>query len=219
MKNNKVYMPLDAIERHEDFEIIYPDGERFLRFEGPWEKESDIIRIVSRLGAESGKIRPDPKTLGYYIRLERYEYLFRTIRIFRHYYVKGMLWNIKGSLSDLPMSFVYEGNAQGEMGNDVHVRQTKLKGLGDCYEIRVDTVNKLRPAACVVVAMAIKEHYRGLSEGEEPRYESPWQKLKKRIFEKGVTLEELERMEELEEARQYALSQMGPDPKKAKKRK
>ena len=34
MKNNKVYFPVDAIARHEDFDVWYEDGDVFLSLKG-----------------------------------------------------------------------------------------------------------------------------------------------------------------------------------------
>ena len=55
-KFNKMYFPVDAIAKHEDFDVWYSDGERALRFEGPWEKESDRIAMIGRMGGQIGQI-------------------------------------------------------------------------------------------------------------------------------------------------------------------
>ena len=39
MKNNKVYFPVDAIARHEDFDVWYEDGDVFLSLKGAWSGE------------------------------------------------------------------------------------------------------------------------------------------------------------------------------------
>lgn len=57
-KFNKMYFPVDAIAKHEDFDVWYSDGERALRFEGPWEKESDRIGDDRRMAAKSAKSDP-----------------------------------------------------------------------------------------------------------------------------------------------------------------
>ena len=98
-KFNKMYFPVDAIAKHEDFDVWYSDGERALRFEGPWEKESDRIAMIGRMGGQIGQIRPDNKALNYYLRHDRFEYEFQTRVIKEHYYVEGMLWDIHGSVS------------------------------------------------------------------------------------------------------------------------
>lgn len=76
-KFNKMYFPVDAIAKHEDFDVWYSDGERALRFEGPWEKESDRIAMIGRMGGQIGQIRPDNKALNYYLRHDRFEYEFQ----------------------------------------------------------------------------------------------------------------------------------------------
>ena len=117
MKNNKVYLPTDAIARHEDFDVWYADGETFLSIKGAWSKESDKAVIFGRMGGEMGQIKPDHKALTYYLQLERWEYV------------------------------------------------VDFKGHGPCFEVRAKDVAKLRIAVAAVIAMAIKEEYRGLSEG------------------------------------------------------
>ena len=104
-KFNKMYFPVDAIAKHEDFDVWYSDGERALRFEGPWGKESDRIAMIGRMGGQIGQIRPDNKALNYYLRHDRFEYEFQTRVIKEHYYVEGMLWDIHGSVSKPPVDF------------------------------------------------------------------------------------------------------------------
>lgn len=72
MKNNKVYLPTDAIARHEDFDVWYADGETFLSIKGAWSKESDKAVIFGRMGGEMGDqarpqgphLLPEARTLG-----------------------------------------------------------------------------------------------------------------------------------------------------------
>ena len=66
MKNNKVYLPTDAIARHEDFDVWYADGETFLSIKGAWSKESDkavsSAAWAGRWGRSSPTTRPSPTT-------------------------------------------------------------------------------------------------------------------------------------------------------------
>ena len=59
MKNNKVYMPTDALARHSDFDVRYADGSTFLSIKGPWSSERDKVTIFGRMGGEMGCIKPD----------------------------------------------------------------------------------------------------------------------------------------------------------------
>ena len=162
-KFNKMYFPIDAIQKHEDFDVWYSDGELALRFEGPWEKESDRIALIGRMGGQIGQIRPDNKALHYYLRHDRFEYEFQTRVIKEHYYVEGMLWNIAGTVSKPPLDFY---NVKKEK-NEVHVRVTDFKNHGPCFEVTARDISTLRIAVETVVAMCIKEEYRGLSDPDE----------------------------------------------------
>lgn len=193
MKNNKVYIPKDAIARHEDFDVLYDDGDLALRFQGDWKSESDKIAIIGRMGGELGHIKPDHFTLTYYIRMERWEYVFHTHRIFKHYFVEGMLWQVHGSLSKCPVNFI---NEKGDK-KDVHVRETTFPGMGECYEVKVADVAKLRVAIASVVAMAIKESYKGKSEGEKNPNANRLEKMKRFLFtDKGKTYDQILKEEE-----------------------
>ena len=94
-KNNKIYIPADAIAKHEDFDTWYEDGSLFYRFESPkgWSSEKDKVVIIGRMGGQTGAIKPDSKTVGYYLSVGQWEYYFRTYLIFKHYGVEGMLWD------------------------------------------------------------------------------------------------------------------------------
>ena len=140
MKNNKVYFPVDAIARHEDFDVWYEDGDVFLSLKGAWSGERDRVAIFGRMGGEMGSIKPDAKALTYYLKLERWEYVFHTLHLFEHYYVNGMKWQIDGSLSNPPFDFVDEEDGRKE----VHVQVVDFKNREACYEIRVRDVAKLR---------------------------------------------------------------------------
>lgn len=169
-KNNKIYIPADAIAKHEDFDTWYEDGALFYRFESPkgWSSEKDKVIILGRMGGQVGTIKPDSKTLTYYLSIERWEYALRTYIIFKHYGLEGMLWDIKGSLTELPIDFIGEHGTSKEdvrYTKDVHVSLVKFNGQ-PCYEVRVKDLAVLRMAVVAVVAMAIKEEWKGYSEGE-----------------------------------------------------
>lgn len=188
MKNNKAYMPKDALARHEDFDVWYPDGELFLSIRGTWRSEHDKVLIFGRMGGEMGAIKPDAKALTYYLKLERWEYVLHTRRIFQDYYVNGMRWQIDGTISEPPLYFVKEDDFE----KDVHVRVVPFKNHGECFEIRAKDVAKLRIAVAAVIAMGIKEEYRGLSEGIEDPSASKLAKAKNWLFAgKGKTYEQL----------------------------
>lgn len=189
MKNNRVYMPLDAITAHHDFDLWYPDGDLFLSFKGSWETEKDRVTIIGRMGGEMGQIRPDQRALIYYLRLERWEYSFHTMRIFQQYFVKGMHWDIFGTLTELPIHFTLEDSG----GREVRVGLVeRFRNIGPCYEIWAKDVAKLRIAAAAVVSLAIKEHYVGLSEGILPKGASRFERFKHWAFEgRGKTYEKL----------------------------
>ena len=98
-----------------------------------------------------------------------------------------MLWDIGGGLNDAPLDFRNEGT--GKL--DVRISHVRFKDKGKCLEIKVKDLAKLRIAACCVIAMAIKESYKGKSEGE-PIERTGLDKWKHRIFSnKGITYEEI----------------------------
>ncbi len=205
MRFNKVYIPRDAIARHEDFDTWYEDGDLFYHFEGDWQTEKDRIAIIGRMGGEVACIKPDHLTLTYYLRLERWEHCFHPYTIFKHYYVEGMLWDIYGSFADPPFDFITESHTGDDM-RDGHVKLVNFRNKGECFEVRVRDLNKLRMAVITVVAMGIKEEYKGLSEGEEKINASRWEKLKGRIFtNKGFTYDQILAEEKLQEARKEVL--------------
>ncbi len=188
VKNNKAYLPKDAFARHEDFDVWYADGDTFLSIRGAWESERSEIAIFGRMGGEMGAVKPDAKALAYYLKLERWEYVFHTRRLFQDYYVNGMRWQIDGTLSEPPLDFVREDDSV----KDVHVRVVEFMDRGECYEIKAKDVAKLRIAVAAVIAMGIKEEYRGLSEGIENPNASRLEKAKNWLFAgKGKTYEQL----------------------------
>ena len=187
MRNNRVYMQVDAVDKREDFNLWYADGDLFLTVKSNWKFENDRVSIISRMGGELGRIRTDPQRVVYHVGVERYEYELHTYTLFEHYFFKGMLWDITGSLSDPPLDFRNEGT--GKL--DVRISRVTFKDKGRCYEIKVKDLAKLRVAACCVIAMAIKESYKGKSEGE-PVEKKGLEKWKDRIFtNKGITYEEI----------------------------
>ena len=193
MKNNKAYLSQNAFARHENFDAWYEDGDVFLSFKGSWSDEHDKVTIVGRMGGEMGCIKPDPKALTYYLKLERWEYVFHTLRLFKRYYVNGMKWMVEGSLSAPPIDFTHEET----LSREVHVRAIDFRDKGPCYEIKAKDVAQLRIAVAAVVALGIKEEYRGLSEGEKDPNASKLEKAKHWMFAgKGITYEELLKREE-----------------------
>ena len=187
MRNNRVYMQIDAIDKREDFNLWYADGDVFVTVKSAWEKEGDKVEIYNRMGGQMARIRTDPHDLVYYVGVERYEYELHTYTIFDHYFFKGMLWDIAGGLQDAPLDFRNEGT--GKL--DARVSHVKFKDKGRCLEIKVKDISKLRIAACCVIAMAIKESYKGKSEGE-PQDLKGIAKLIDRIrTNKGITYEEI----------------------------
>lgn len=193
MNNKKLFIPKDAIERHEDFCAYYEDGDVCLTFRGPWESEKDKVLIFTRFGGEGGSIKPDLNMVDYLIKLERYSYTLQTFVLFKHYYVVGMLWDIWGSPSDPPFTCEREATAEGDIAKDMRVKLVDdFRGMGPHFEVRVAEIHKLRIAAVVLVAMLIKEYYKGLSEGEEDPHKPFWQKIRDNAFgKKGLTYEEV----------------------------
>ena len=191
MRNNRVYMPVDAVDKREDFCLYYADGDVFLTVKSDWKAENSKVSILNRFGGEMARIRTDPKQLVYYVGVERYEYELHTYTIFEHYFFKGMLWDIHGSIGDPPLDFRNEGT--GKL--DVRISRVRFRDKGQCYEIKVKDLSKLRTAACCVIAMAIKESFKGRSEGE-PEDVKAMPALKRfmrriSLSEKGMTYEEV----------------------------
>ncbi len=190
MKNNRVYMPIDAVDTREDFNLWYADGDLFLTVKsaGGWQQEKDRIAIYSRHGGEMARIKPDPYGVVMNVGVERYEYELHTYTIFEHYFFKGMLWDIYGCIDDPPLDFRNEGT--GKL--DVRISRVRFRDKGMCYEIKVKDLAKLRIAACCVIAMKIKESFRGRSEGEPDENLGTFGKLRKKLFDsKGYTYEEI----------------------------
>ena len=190
---NKVYFPADAISNHADFDGWYEDGERFmtvksLNKENPWSEEADKIAIYSRLDAEMARIKPDHKTLSYSVRVERYTYTLHTFTIFKHYFLEGMLWQIYGSPSNVPFSFTNENTDK----KDVRVRIVKFNNQ-DCFEVKVREIEKLRMAVAAVIAILIKEEYKGFSEGEPAKNASLFKKVKRYFLEETISYEEIQK--------------------------
>lgn len=194
MKNNRVYMQIGAADRREDFKLWYADGDEFLTVtKEDWSDERCRAEIYNRFGGQMARIKPDPKNMTYNVGVERYEYELHTYMLFEHYFFKGMLWDIQGSLQDLQMDFRNEGT--GKL--DVRISTVKFKDKGRCHEIKVKDLSKLRIAACCVIAMALKESYKSVSEGEPVEDEKFWRKWKRMVFgSKGITFEEIEAMRE-----------------------
>lgn len=196
MKFNKVYFPVDAVAKHEDFDSWYEDGDIFLQFKCKkgWKAEKNQVQIMGRMGGEVGCIKPDNNVLNYYIRYERYEYILHTYVIEHHYYIEGMVWDLYGCASKPPFNFVEETLTSYEH-KAVHVKTKEFKNHGLCYEVHVPDLRKLRIAVACVVAILIKEEWKGLSEGEEWESANLLERLKGRIFEnKGHSYQEIQNL-------------------------
>lgn len=199
MKFNKVYLQKDAIARHEDFDTWYEDGELFYHFtcKDGWKSEKNKISVIGRMGGENGQIRPDHLTLNYFLRFERYEYILHTYVINKHYYVEGMLWDLYGSAAEPPFDFVCETKTSYNK-KDVHVKERLFRDKGLCYEIHVPDLTKLRVAVITLVAILIKEEWKGKSECEEVRGATWLERLKNRVFEnKGYTYAQVQELERI----------------------
>lgn len=191
-----MYIPKDALARHEDFDTWYEDGDLFLHFESKqgWSREKDRVQIIGRLGGQVGLIKPDNRALAYYIQYERYEYTLHTYVIGRHYYIEGMVWDLYGGFNDPPFNIVEE-TLTSYNHKAVHVKLVNFKNKGLCYEVHVPELEKLRIAVACVVAIGLKEEWKGLSEGEDREIGSRWQRIKNRVFEhKGYTYDEIQSM-------------------------
>ena len=193
MQFKKVYMQADSISRHADFDMWYEDGELFLTAqslnqEAPWSTEHDRVALISRHGAEMGRIKPDNKSIEYDVRIERWTYTLHTYTLFKHYYFKGMLWDINGSLDHLPIHFKSEETEKTQ----VHVKRVeRFRDKGPCIEIMVKDITHLRIAAGAVIAIGLKEEWRGMSEGE-PEENNTWAlKMKRYFWQKGIPYSEL----------------------------
>ena len=191
MRNNRVYLPVGAVDKREDFELYYADGDVFVTVKSDWKSEGSKVAIYNRFGGQMARISTDPKQVVYHVGVERYEYELHTYTVFEHYFFKGMLWDIRGSIGDPPLDFRNEGT--GKL--DVRISRVRFRDKGQCYEIKVKDLSKLRTAACCVIAMAIKESWKGKSEGEPDDVKAmpALKRLKRRISltEKGITYEEI----------------------------
>ena len=196
MKYNKIYFQKDAISKHEDFDAWYEDGDLFLQFKCKkgWKTEKDPVQIMGRMGGQVGLIKPDNRVLNYFIRYERFEYILHTYVIEHHYYIEGMVWDLYGSFNDPPFDFCEE-TLTSYNHKAVHVKLKNFKDKGLCYEVHCPDLTKLRIAVASVIAIGIKEEWKGLSEGEEWESANLLERLKGRIFEnKGYTYEEIQNM-------------------------
>jgi hypothetical protein len=185
-------MQIDALKRRENFEMWYEDGDVFATFESEWKSEKDPIRMIGRLGGQTGIIKPDPQCLNYYIKSDKYEYVLHTHTLFKHYYIEGMLWDINGTLEEPPFYFITETLHRDDV-KDGHVKIVNFKGKGKCFEIYVKDLSKLRVAAEAIVAIASKESWKGNSEGEDTDKKKPISKRIKEAFipDTGITCEDV----------------------------
>lgn len=184
----KIYIPVDGIERHEEFECWYEDGSLFCTVKGDFKKETDKVHLIGRTGGEIARIKPDHKALQYACRVDKWTYNLRTHVIYKHYFLEGMMWQMFGSISNGRANFRNEDTSK----NDVHIVRLKdFMNHGPCYEVRVKDIHKLRSAAVATVGMMVKEHYRGLSEGEPNEKMNYVKKLIRLINDTGYTYEQL----------------------------
>ena len=192
MQFKKVYIPVDAIARREDFECWYEDRMLFctvksLNKEKPWSDEHDKVALISRHEAEMARIKPDYKSLNYALRVERWDYILHTYVIYSHYFIEGMMWQVNKSPIDAPLTIYNEGYDR----KDVRIRKVDFADKGECYEVAVKDVSRLRVAVTSVIAILIKEEFRGLSEGE-PDPKMKWhKKLANYFVEKGYSFNNL----------------------------
>ncbi len=162
---NKIYFPVDAIDKGEDFQGWYEDGALFMSTNADWSAEKNPIQILAKTGAEMCKIKPDYKCLTYSVGVERFTYTLKTKLVTKHYYFEGMLWNMHGTPSSGHACFIHEDTGK----KDVVVKVVdKFRDKGPCYEVKVRDITKLRVAVCAVIAILHKEHWKGASEGEPP---------------------------------------------------
>ena len=199
-KFNKIYLQKDAlknaVENHQDFDTWYEDGELFLHFESKqgWTREKDHVQIIGRMGGQVGLIKPDNKAVVYEIKYERFDYRLHTYVINQHYYIEGMVWDLYGSFYNPPFALVEETLTSFDR-KAAYVRLTNFKGKGECYEIHVRELEKLRLAVASIVAIGLKETWKGKSEGEDREYGTRLERIKRQIFdEKGYTFEQIQEM-------------------------
>lgn len=190
MPFNRVYFPVQAIENHEDFDMWYEDDDLFAHAQSTWESEKSEIEFISNEGGNMAAIKPDYKALTYDLRVGQYRYEMHTYLLFEHYFIKGMLWQAHGNLQgEKYLNFVSEQNDKKE----VTIRKIDFRDKGLCYDVRVKELSHLRVAAVAAVAIAVKESYKGLSEGEASEDDSWYKKFQKYFVEKGIPYEELKK--------------------------
>ena len=144
VKPKKIYIPVDGIQRHEEFECWYEDGSLFCTVTGDFKAETDKVHLLGRTGGEIARIKPDHKALTMDVRVDKWTYRLRTYVIFKHYFFEGMLWQMFGSISNGRANFRNEDTSK----NDVHiVRLRDFKGHGPCYEVR-ERDSQAAPRCC-----------------------------------------------------------------------
>jgi hypothetical protein len=201
MQFKKVYIPVNGISNRADFDCLYEDRTLFCRVTSlnkkePWSDEHDQIALISRHDSEMGRIKPDFKSLTYDLRMERWNYTLHTYTIFSHYYVEGMMWQINKSPLEAPFTFYNEGYDR----KDVRLRIADFADKGPCYEVAVKDVSMLRVAVISVLAILVKEEYRGLSEGEPSVKDKWYRKLVNSFNDKGVSFNDLAATGQIPEA-------------------
>lgn len=227
MKFNKIYLQKDAIrnaiDNDEDFETWYEDGDLFFTFHSKdhWKSEKTPVQVFGRMGGQNALIKPDNRALNYFIQHERWEYIMHPYVIGHHYYIEGMVWNLYGSFFEPPFD-IFEETMTSFYHKAVHVKMKEFKNKGLCYEIHCPDVRQLRIAVLSVVAIGIKEEWKGLSEGEEVQGATWYQRLRNRVFDpKGFTYEQIQHLIETDSALVRPIKPQGRpiDIKKQKKKK
>ena len=142
------------------------------------------------MGGEIGCIKPDHKTVNYYLREGRWEHCLHTYTILSHYYVEGC-HGISTEHGGCAVRF-HRREPRRRGVASVHVKLVNFRDKGECYEIRVKDLSHLRIASIAVVGIAMKEEFKGLSEGEEYTGPSKFQKIKQNVLGlRGKTYEEV----------------------------
>lgn len=191
MRFNKVYIPKDAIAKREDFDVWYQDGALSFSVSRDWSKESNHTFIEGRLGGEIARIKPDNNALTYYLRIGRWEYTMRPTWIFEQYSIEGMLWRIDSGLEDAPFDILRYVSAE-DVVKDGRVRLVNFMNHGPCYEVMVKDVSYLRIAAISIIAIALKEEYKGLSEGDSNKKTNAFSRFMNWMSPKGLTYEQVQ---------------------------
>ena len=190
-----MYIPVDALARHEDFDTWYEDGDLFLHFacKKGWKSEKDRVQIFGRMGGQVGEIKPDNRALVYDIMYERFIACTPTSSSIT---TTSRAWcgTCTAAITSLPTA-LSRRRLSATTANRCACAASKVQDHGPCYEVHVLELEKLRIAVACLVAIGYKEEWKGLSEGEDRELGNLWQRMKGRIFEnKGFTYEQIQQM-------------------------